>query len=139
MNPWVGRAVSRQDSGRRVVVMAAQFTTVDEYVASFPQDVQDILTEIRRRIHEVVPAAEETISYRIPAITLGGKQLIYFAAWKQHISVYPVPAADPAFAQELAPYLASKGTLRFPLSRPVPYDLIGQVAALLARQRAARP
>jgi uncharacterized protein YdhG (YjbR/CyaY superfamily) len=133
---------ARQRAGRgggRATAVAVQFATVDEYVASFPQDVQDILTEIRHRIQEAVPAAEETISYRIPAMTLGGKQLVYFAAWKQHISVYPVPAADPAFERELAPYLATKGTLKFPLTRPIPYDLIARVATLLARQRTTRP
>jgi uncharacterized protein YdhG (YjbR/CyaY superfamily) len=113
----------------------AQFTTIDEYIASFPADVQVILTEVRRTIRGVVPDAGEMISYQIPAMTLGGKPLVYFAGWKNHISVYPLPAADADFARELAPYLAGKGTAQFPLRRPVPYDLIGRLAALLAAQR----
>jgi uncharacterized protein YdhG (YjbR/CyaY superfamily) len=113
----------------------AEFSTIDEYIASFPADVQVILTEIRRTILGVVPGAGEMISYQIPAITLGGKRLVYFAGWKSHISVYPLPAADPDFERELAPYLAGKGTARFPLRRPIPYDLIRRLVALLVAQR----
>ncbi len=70
-------------------------------------------------------------------MTLDGKYLVHFAAWKYHIAVYPVPAADPGLEQEIAPYRAGKGTLRFPLRRPVPYDLIERLAALLVQQRVA--
>jgi uncharacterized protein YdhG (YjbR/CyaY superfamily) len=116
--------------------MAAQVTTVDDYIASFPDDVQEMLGEIRRRLRGAVPGAGETISYGIPTMTLHGRHLVYFGAWKHHIAVYPVPAADPALEQEIAPYRAGKGTLRFPLRKPVPYDLIGRLAALLVEQRA---
>ena len=68
-------------------------------------------------------------------MTLAGKHLIYFGAWKSHISVYPLPSADAAVTRELAPYLAGKGTLKFGLGKPIPYELIGQVAAALAAQR----
>ena len=115
--------------------MPAQFSTIDEYIAAFPPDVQAILAEIRRTIARVLPEAGEVISYQIPAMTLGGKPLVYFAGWKNHISVYPLPAADADFDRELAPYLAGKGTARFPLRRPIPYELIGRLAALLAAQR----
>ena len=115
--------------------MAAQFTTVGEYIGSFPADVQDILREVRSTIHGAVPEAGERISYGIAACTLGGRDLVYFAGWKKHISVYPVPTEDADLTQELAPYLAAKGTLRFPLGQPVPYPLIGRVAGVLARQR----
>jgi uncharacterized protein YdhG (YjbR/CyaY superfamily) len=74
--------------------MAKQADTVDEYIGSCPEDVQQILREIRRRLRSAVPDADETISYGIPAMTLGGKHLIYFGAWKTHISVYPVPSGD---------------------------------------------
>lgn len=109
--------------------------TIDEYIDACPDDVRPIMREIRRRVHVIVPGAGETISYGIPAVTLGGKRLMYFAAWKTHISVYPVPAADQDMEREFAPYLASKGTLRFGLDRPVPYELIEQVAEALAAQR----
>jgi uncharacterized protein YdhG (YjbR/CyaY superfamily) len=119
--------------------MAEQFATIDQYVGSFPEDVQIILQEIRRRIRNVVPAAGEAISYRIPAMTLGGRHLVYFAAWKDHISLYPIPAADEDFERELAPYLAGKGTVRFPLHKPIPYDLIERLVALLVQQRDGNP
>jgi uncharacterized protein YdhG (YjbR/CyaY superfamily) len=108
---------------------------VDQYIGSFPADVQAVLQEIRRRIRAAVPGVAETISYRIPAMTLNGRRLIYFAAWRHHISVYPVPAGDPAFRRDIEPYLHGKGTVRFPLSQPVPYQLIEQMATLLARER----
>lgn len=117
--------------------MAAQFATVEEYIGSFPGEVQDVLREVRSTIHGAVPEAGERISYGIAAVTLDGRDLVYFAGWKKHISVYPVPTEDAGLAQELTPYLAAKGTLKFPLGKPVPYPLIGRVAAALAAQRAA--
>ena len=119
--------------------MAEQFTTIDQYIGSFPEDVQIVLQEVRRRIRNVVPAADETISYRIPAMTLNGRHLVHFAAWKNHISLYPIPPADKAFARELAPYLAGKGTVRFPLHKPIPYHLIERLVALLAQRRDGSP
>ena len=115
--------------------MAKQADTVDEYIGSCPEDVQEILREIRRRLHSAVPDASDTISYGIPTMTLGGKPVIYFGAWKTHISVYPVPSGDPEMEQEVAPYRSGKGTLRFGFSKPIPYDLIGRVGAALADQR----
>ena len=115
--------------------MAQHFDTVDEYIGSFPAGVQEILQEIRRRCHTAVPDSGEMISYGIPTITLGGAYVVYFAGWARHVSVYPVPDGDEAFRASVAPYLAAKGTLKFPLGKPVPYELIGQVAALLAAER----
>ncbi|MGN6794930.1 MAG: iron chaperone [Streptosporangiaceae bacterium] len=115
--------------------MAKQATTVDEYISSCPDDVQEILREIRRRLHSAVPDTGETISYGIPTITRGGKHLVYFGAWKTHISVYPVPSGDEAMEQDLAPYRSGKGTLKFGLRKPIPYELIARVAAALAEQR----
>jgi uncharacterized protein YdhG (YjbR/CyaY superfamily) len=115
--------------------MVARFATVEEYIGSFPGEVQDILREVRSTIHGAVPEAGERISYGIAAFTLGGRDLVYFAGWKKHISVYPVPTEDADLTQQLTPYLAAKGTLKFPLGQPVPYPLIGRVAEELARQR----
>ena len=115
--------------------MATTFATVDEYIDSFPEDVRILLEEIRRRIRVAVPEAAETISYQIPTFTLDGSAFVYVAGWKHHIAVYPIPPGDAAFEQELAPYRAAKGTLKFPLRKPVPYELIGKVAAALARER----
>ncbi|MFC4605810.1 iron chaperone [Rhodococcus kronopolitis] len=115
--------------------MADEFSTVDEYIASFPDDVRPVLQEIRRTVHAVVPGAEETISYKIPAITLGGRHLVYFAGWKRHVSVYPLPSGDTEFERRLAAYRSGTGTAKFPLGEPIPYDLIGQLVGLLVEQR----
>jgi uncharacterized protein YdhG (YjbR/CyaY superfamily) len=111
--------------------------TIEEYIGSFPAQVQPILAEIRRTIRAVVPTAGETISYQMPTFTLDGKHLVYFAGWKHHISLYPIPAGDAAFQRDIAPYLAGKGTLRFALGKPVPYDLIGRLVTLLVEERTA--
>ena len=115
--------------------MADTPATVDEYISSCPDQVQVILTEIRRRIRLALPEAGETISYGIPTFTLDGKYLLYVGGWKNHIAVYPVPAGDAAFEDEIAPYRAGKGTLRFPLRKPIPYELIERMVGLLVAQR----
>ena len=101
-------------------------TNIDEYIASFPDDVQKILRKIRLTIRKAAPDAEEKISYQIPTFTLHGN-LIYFAAFKQHVSVYPAPRGNEAFRNELSAYAGGKGTVRFPLDKPVPYDLITRI------------
>ena len=111
-----------------------ELLTVDEYIDSFPTDVQDILVKIRQIIHEVAPDAVESISYKMPAFKLNGKDLIYFAAWKKHISMYPVPANSGAFEQELAPYISSKGTVSFQLNKPVPFKLIEAIVQARVKQ-----
>ena len=115
---------------------AAQFATVDDYIASFPDDVQKVLQEVRRNIREVVPEAVEKVSYGIPTLTLDGEYLVYFAGWKNHISVYPLPKGKTALDEEMAPYTSGKGTARFSLKEPIPHDLIRRLIALLADQRA---
>ena len=109
--------------------------SVDDYIRTFPEDVQGILERIRRIMREAAPAAVETISYGMPTLLLDGKHLVHFAGWKHHVSVYPVPAADEAddaFEREIAPYRSGKSTAKFPLARPVPYDLIETLVAHLA-------
>jgi uncharacterized protein YdhG (YjbR/CyaY superfamily) len=113
----------------------AKFETVEAYLASFPDEVRPVLEQVRRTIRTAVPGAEETISYDIPTFKLGGRAVVYFAGWKHHVSVYPIPQGDEALERDLAPFRAAKGTLKFPLDRPVPYELIGRAAALLAAQR----
>jgi uncharacterized protein YdhG (YjbR/CyaY superfamily) len=115
--------------------VADRFTSVDEYVASFPPDARAVLEEVRQTIHRAVPEAEEAISYQIPTFKLDGRPLVYFAGWKHHISLYPVPEADGPMAERLARFQTGKGTLRFPLDEPVPYDLVAQVAARLLSAR----
>ena len=117
--------------------MAARFATVDEYIASYPPGVREILEKTRRTIMAAAPGTEETISYGIPTVTLDGRYLIYFAGWKRHISVYPIPEADAALQQDLAPYKHARGTLRFPLNKPIPYELVQRVVVAAMRSRTA--
>ena len=112
-----------------------QNATIDDYISSQPPEVQELLNEIRRAIHDAVPGAGERISYQMPTITLDGSSLVHFAAWKHHIGLYPLPEADDQLVAELAPYSTGQGTARFPLDQPVPYELIARVAQQLAQQR----
>ena len=113
----------------------AKFGSVDEYVGSFPADVQEVLEEVRRTIRAVVPEAGEKISYQIPTITLDGKALLYFSGWKEHIALYPIPPLDDALAAEIEPYRSGKGTLKFPLKKPIPYDLITRITQAFIQAR----
>jgi len=115
--------------------VAEQFRTIDEYIAATSEDVQAILEEIRKRIRAAVPDPGEKISYQMPTITMDGLSLVYFAAWKNHIGMYPIPRADEALEREIAPYRAVKDTVRFPYAKPIPYDLIQRLAALLVHRR----
>jgi uncharacterized protein YdhG (YjbR/CyaY superfamily) len=115
------------------------YNSVDEYIASQPEEVRGTLARVRNAIVKAIPDAEEVISYQIPTYKLNGRAVLYFAGWKQHYSLYP--ATQPvlkAFQSELASYEVSKGTIRFPLSQPVPVKLIGQVAKLRAKEVAGR-
>ena len=116
--------------------MAAKFGSVDEYIGSFGDDIRDRLEDIRRPIRTVIPDAGEKISYDMATFTVGGKALVYLAGWKHHISVYPVPAGDDQFEQAVARYRVEKGTLKLPLSEPVPHELIERLVELLVAQRA---
>jgi uncharacterized protein YdhG (YjbR/CyaY superfamily) len=110
-------------------VAKTSFKSVDEYIASQPEAVQRVLTRVRAIIRKAAPGAAEAISYQIPTFKMRGRAVIYFAAWKQHYSLYP--SSDrlvKAFKDDLAPYEVSKGTIRFPLSEPVPAKLIAGIA-----------
>lgn len=101
----------------------ASFSSIDEYIAAFPEDIQAILQAIRATIHAAAPDATEKISYAMPTFYLEGN-LVYFGAFKNHIGFYPVPSAIKAFAEELAPYKRSTGGIQFSLEEPMPLDLI---------------
>lgn len=102
---------------------------IDEYIEGFPPDVQKILQKIRLTIRKEAPDAEEAIKYQIPAFVLHGN-LIFFAGFKNHVSVYPAPRGDEKFKKELSAYEGGKGTVRFPLDKPVPFDLIRRIVKL---------
>jgi uncharacterized protein YdhG (YjbR/CyaY superfamily) len=107
--------------------MKNKINSIDEYIDTFPEDIQAILQQVRRTIKAAAPEAGEKISYGIPTFTLNDKYLIYFAGWKHHISIYPIPTGDEAFRQELGPYISGKGTLKFPLDKPMPLKLITKI------------
>jgi uncharacterized protein YdhG (YjbR/CyaY superfamily) len=111
------------------------FKSVNEYIASKPKDVQTILRQLRSIIRKAVPAAEEGISYQIPAYRLNGRLFLFFAGWKQHYSLYPAGDRLAAeFKKELEPYEIRKGTIRFPHSEPVPRKLIERIAKFRAKE-----
>jgi uncharacterized protein YdhG (YjbR/CyaY superfamily) len=107
---------------------------LNEYIASFPNDVQKILQKIRTTIHKVAPEAEEAIKYGIPTFTLDGKNLVHFAAYKSHIGLYPAPRGSEEFKKELANYEGGKGTVQFQLDEPIPYDLITKIVKFLVKR-----
>ena len=112
---------------------------MDEYVAKFPKNVRDILEELRRVIKESAPKAEETISYAMPAFRLNGKSLVFFAAWKNHIGFYPSgPSAIEAFKKELSPYKQAKGTVQFPLDKPIPFDLVKKIVRFRVKENESK-
>jgi uncharacterized protein YdhG (YjbR/CyaY superfamily) len=105
---------------------------IDEYIAGFPDDIQKILQKIRVTIKRAASKTEEAISYQIPTFKLNGKNLIHFAAFKNHVSVYPAPRGAEEFKDDLAGYKGGKGTVQFPLDQPVPYDLITRIVKFKA-------
>jgi uncharacterized protein YdhG (YjbR/CyaY superfamily) len=107
--------------------------TIDEYIATFPPGVQEILQKIRSTIRGAAPEAKEVISYRMPAFK-GKGILVYFAAFKNHIGLYPPIRGDAALMKALSPYAGEKGNLRFPFDQPIPYDLIETIARLRVQQ-----
>ena len=118
--------------------MKTQYRTIDEYINTFPPDIQKILEKIRQTVREAAPEAIETISYQMPAFKLNGRNLIYFAAFKNHIGFYPIPSGIEAFKKELAPYIRGKGTLQFPLNKPVPYDLVKKIVVFRVKENLAK-
>jgi uncharacterized protein YdhG (YjbR/CyaY superfamily) len=115
--------------------MAGHFASIDDYIQSFPENVQVVLEQVRATIRGALPEAEEKISYNIPAITIGGRSVVQFAGWKQHVSVYPAPEGDESLDRAMAPYRSDRATLKFPLSEPIPQDLVARVATRLADRR----
>ena len=99
---------------------------IDDYIAGFPNDVQEILEKIRMTIRKAAPDAEETIKYQMPTFTLKGN-LVHFAAYKKHIGFYPAPTGIEKFKNELSIYGSAKGTLKFPLDKPIPFGLISKI------------
>ncbi|RRJ63158.1 hypothetical protein EHV15_09660 [Paenibacillus oralis] len=110
------------------------FATFDEYIAQFPPDVSGKLQQIRSTIQAAAPDAVEKISYQMPTFTLAGKNLVHFAAFKNHIGFYPTPSGIEEFREELSLYKNAKGSVQFPLDEPLPLELIGRIARFRAAE-----
>ncbi len=111
--------------------------TIAAYIAPFPPEIREILENIRTTVRQAAPAAEETISYGIPAFTLNGT-LVYFAAFKKHIGFYPPVRGDAALVKAVSKYAGEKGNLQFPLDQPIPYSLIARIVKLRVKQSTAK-
>jgi uncharacterized protein YdhG (YjbR/CyaY superfamily) len=109
--------------------MNIKYKDIDGYIASFPKGTQRILQQIRTTIKKAAPEAVETIKYSMPTFTFKGN-LIYFAAFKNHIGIYPAPSGDEAFNKEIFAYRGAKSSLRFPLDKPIPLELIDRIVKL---------
>jgi uncharacterized protein YdhG (YjbR/CyaY superfamily) len=117
----------------------ARANNIDEYIAGFPKDVQDILQKIRGIIRKAAPDAEEAIKYQIPTFVLNGN-LVHFAAFQKHIGFYPTPSGIDQFKDELSVYKSAKGSVQFPLDAPIPFSLITKIVKIRvkeAREKAA--
>jgi uncharacterized protein YdhG (YjbR/CyaY superfamily) len=108
-------------------------STIDEYIARCPEDVQAILAEIREIIRKAAPTAEETIKYQIPTFVLNGN-LVHFAAFQNHIGFYPTPSGITKFQQELSAYKGAKGSVQFPLDAPIPFSLITKIVKFRVKE-----
>ncbi|HEX2912719.1 MAG TPA: DUF1801 domain-containing protein [Chloroflexia bacterium] len=115
----------------------ASFSTIDEYIALFPEEVRALLESVRNTIKAAAPEAEERISYQMPAFAQHGN-LVYFAALKDHIGFYPTGSGIEAFKEELAGYKTTKGSVKFPFDQPLPLDLITRIVQLRVSENLAR-
>ena len=113
--------------------MKIQYKTIDEYIKRFPANIQSILEDLRQTIREAAPGAAEVISYQMPAFKLNGI-LVYFAAHKNHIGFYPTASGINVFKKELSGYKVSKGTVQFPLNKPVPFDLVEKIVIFRVKE-----
>jgi uncharacterized protein YdhG (YjbR/CyaY superfamily) len=112
---------------------------IDEYITRFPKETQDILKQIRTTIKNIIPGAEETISYGIPTFRLNGRYLIYFAGFKKHIGLYPVPGGSKVFDKLFSAYKTSgKGTIQFALDKPIPYGLIAKIVTYRVKENSKK-
>jgi uncharacterized protein YdhG (YjbR/CyaY superfamily) len=110
---------------------------IDAYIKTFPKDIQIILNKVRATIRKAAPEAEETIKYRLATFTLNGN-LVHFGAFKNHIGFYPTPSGTSKFKKELANYQGAKGSIRFPLDAPIPYDLIIKIVRFRVKENQAK-
>jgi len=118
--------------------MKIDFKSVDEYIKTFPKDVQTLLDKVRKTIKEKAPEAFESISYGMPAYKINGKPLVYFAGYKNHIGFYATPTGHAEFSKELSKYKRGKGSVQFPLDKPIPFDLIGRIIEFRVKENISK-
>jgi uncharacterized protein YdhG (YjbR/CyaY superfamily) len=116
------------------MVPAKKFESMNEYIESFPKNVQVTLEKLRDTVRKAAPKAVESISYDMPTFKLDGKRLVYFSAWKSHVGFYSIPEGNAAFRNELSRFEGPKGSLRFPLDQPIPYDLVKKIVVLRVKE-----
>lgn len=121
------------ESVKKEITTTEKFTTIDEYIRDFPAEIQTVLEELRATVKKVVPEAKEKIGYQMPAFTYHGV-LVYFAAFKNHIGFYPTPSGTGAFESELKEFKGGKGSVQFPLDKPMPFDLIEKIIKYRAEE-----
>lgn len=114
-----------------------KFSNIDDYIASFPPETREILDRLRETIRKHAPGATQTINYGIPTFTLKGN-LVHFAAFKNHIGFYPTPSGVEAFRKDLSDYEAAKGSIKFPIDKPLPFDLIGRIVKFRVEENKAK-
>lgn len=118
----------------KIIMATRQYKFIDEFIGSFPSDVQVILEKIRKVIQKAAPKATETMSYGIPTFDLNGKHLVHFSALKNHIGFYPTPSGIKKFKKEISAYKWAKGSIQFPLDKPIPFDLIKRITAYRVKE-----
>ncbi len=123
--------------GASMATAGATAATIDEYIAGFPADVRAVLGQVRETIRAAAPDAEETIKYQLPTFTLEGN-LVHFGAFTAHIGFYPTPSGIDRFQDELSVYRGGRGSVRFPLDEPMPFDLIRRIVEFRVRENVAR-
>ena len=117
-----------------MILTKNKINTIDDYISGFPTEIQKILEQIRATVKKAAPDSVEAIKYSMPTFILKGN-LIHFAAYKNHIGLYPAPTGDETLTKELSVYKAEKSTLRFPINKPIPYDLIYRIVKLRISQQ----
>lgn len=113
------------------------FGSIDEYISAYPKNIQVILEKLRQTIKAAAPEAQEAISYGLPTFKLNGN-VVHFGGFKNHIGFYPAPRGIEAFKAELAPYQGGKGTVKFPLDQPIPFDLVTKIVEFRVKENLAK-
>ncbi len=119
------------------MVEKKSFQSINEYISTFPREIQEILEKLRQVIRETAPKAEEIISYKMPTFKLNGN-LVHFAAYQNHIGFYPAPSGIDTFKEELSQYKTSKGAIQFPLNKPIPYNLVKKIVEFRVKEQLAK-